>query len=261
MTNNKYLAWTSFVLFVLSVGTIILFLLLATVFSDLIENPETIILVIGAFSLLGTIMGFLSFKAPQAKVGGIGGLVILLLVLFVVPAGRETSVTPPQPVISFQEQPGHTGIADLDLIIDTVLAGDPEDELQLLQFISLACTQVEGLGGPPQCREGEGEGTVVEVFPFLGPEGHHMRRSEIDDWGGILASDVYAVYRVSPQVYSDEAYPAGEYAIVFLTENEQFFITTQVTNGEIVRIDNNFGDPADIDLEQIASEIILAPQQ
>ena len=88
-----------------------------------------------------------------------------------------------------------------------------------------------------------------------------MRHDETGDWSGIQASDVYAVYRVSPQVYSDEAYPAGEYAIVFLTGNEQFFLTVQVTDGEIVRIDNNFGDPADIDLEQVASEIILAPQQ
>ena len=261
MSNNKYLAWTSFVLFVLSLGTIMLFLLLATVLSDVIENPGIIILAIGAFSLIGTVMGFLSFKVPQAKVGGIGGLVVLLLILFVIPVGRETSVSPPQPEVSEQEQAGLTGIAELDLIIETVLAGDRGDELQLLQFSTLACTHTEGLGGPPKCREGEEEGTIVEVFPFLGPEGHHMRRSEMDDWDGIQASDVYAVYRVSSQVYFEEAYPTGEYAIVFLTENEQFYLTIQVTDGRIVRIENNFGASAAINLEQVASEIILAPQQ
>jgi len=261
MTDNKYLAWTSFVLFVLNVGIILLFLALATVLSNVIENPEIIILVIGAFSLLGTVMGFLSFKAPQAKVGGIGGLVILLMALFVIPVGRETSVSSPQPEVSVQEQAGHTEIAELNLIIDTVMAGEPEDELQLLQFTTLACTYAEGLGGPPKCREGEEEGTMINVFPFLGPEGHHVPRDEMDDWEGLQASDVYAVYRVAPQVYSDEAYPAGEYAIVFLTEDEQYFITAQVVDGKIVRIDNNFGNPADIDLEQVASEILLAPQQ
>jgi hypothetical protein len=261
MTDNKYLAWTSFILFVLSLGIILLFLFLATMFSDLIENPGLIILVVGVFSLLGAIMGFLSFKAPQAKVGGIGGLLILLLVLFVIPIGRETTMTPPQPDINFQEQTGHTGIAEIDHIIDTVLAGNPRDETQLLQFATLGCTHADGLGGPPKCKEDEEEGTPVEVFPFLGPEGHHMRRDEADGWSGIQASDVYAVYRVPPAVYSDEAYPAGEYAIVFLIENEEYYLTTQVTDGKIVRIDNGFGNPADVDLEQVASEIILAPKK
>ena len=200
-------------------------------------------------------------QSPQAKVGGIGGLVILLLVLFVIPVGRETNVSSPQPEISYQEQVGHTGSAELDLIIDAVLAGNPVEELQLLQFSTLACTHADGLGGPPKCGEGEDEGTKVDVFPFLGPEGHHMRRDEMGNWGGVQGSEVYAVYRNSSRVYSEDAYPAGEYAIVFLTENAPFYLTIQVTDGKIVRIDNNFGNPADIDLGQVASEIILPPQQ
>lgn len=88
-----------------------------------------------------------------------------------------------------------------------------------------------------------------------------MRHSNVEDWEGIQVTDVYAVYRVSPQVYSEEAYPAGDYAIVFLTGNEQLYLTAQVTGGKIVRIDNNFGSPADIDLEQVAAEIILKPQR
>jgi len=261
MTGNKYLAWASFVLFILSVGTILLFLLLVTIFRNAIENPGIIILSIGVFSLLAAVLGFLSFRAPQAKVGGVGGLVILLLVLFVIPVGRETSVTSPQPEITFHEQGAYTGIADLDRIIDTVLAGSPEEEIQLLQFSAISCTHTEGLGGPPKCREDEEEGTKVEVFPFLGPEGHHMRREELDNWNGIQATDVFAAYRVSSQVYSDPAYPAGEYAIMFLTGDEQLYLTVQVSDGKIVRIDNNFGNPADIDLDQAASEIILVPER
>jgi hypothetical protein len=230
-------------------------------FSDLIENPGVIILVIGAFSLLSTIMGFLSFKVPQAKVGGIGGLLILLLVLFVVPVGRETRMSPPQPEVSFQEQASFTGIAELDNIIDAVMARDLDAQIELLHFSTLACTTREGLGGPPKCLDSEVQGTEVEAFPFLGPEGHHMRKGDVADWGGIDTSDVYAVYRNSDQVYSDEAYPAGEYAIVFTTDNENFYLILQVTGGKIVRIDNGFGNPADIALEEISTEIILAPQR
>lgn len=261
MRDNKYLAWTSFVLFVLSVGIILVFVFFSPALIGTNENPGIVISVIGAFSLLAMIMGFLSFKAPQAKVGGIGGLVLLLLVLFIIPVGREATVIPPQPKVSVQEQTGSTGIAEIDTIIDTVLAGDPQEELRLLQFSSLACTHTDGLGGPPKCREGEAEGTIVEAFPFLGPEGHHARRNDMNDWAGIRASDLYAVYRVSEQVYSDNAYPAGEYAIVFLVENEDYFVTAQVSDGKIVRLDTTFGDPSEIDLERVASEIILAPQK
>jgi hypothetical protein len=256
MSNNKYLAWTSFIIFVLNLVAILIFLVTATLFSDRIENPGIIVLVIGVFSLLGTIMGFLSFKAPQAKVGGIGGLVILLLVLFIIPVGRETSVLYPQPEVSFQEQAGVTGIRDIDSVIDTVLSGDQGAIRQLLQFSTLACTHANGLGGPPMCKEGEPEGTMVEAFPFLGPEGHHMRVSDLDSWMGIEATGVYAVYRVSPRSFSDIDFPAGNHAIVFLTEQENLLVTVQVTDGKIVRIDNHIGNPPVIDFERDASAII-----
>jgi hypothetical protein len=261
MKGNKYLAWTSFVLFILSVGIILVFLLFASALSNVNENPGLLVLIVAAFSSMAMVMGFLSFKAPQAKAGGIGGLVLLLLILFVIPVRRETTVVPPQPETIVQEQTGYTGIAEIDTIIDTVLAGNLQEELQLLQFSSLACTHVEGLGGPPKCREGEAEGAEVEAFPFLGSEGHHMRRSEAGAWTGIQASDIYAVYRVSEQVYSDEAYPAGEYAIVFLVGNEDYSVTAQVRDGKIVRLDTTFGDPSEINLERVASEVILAPQK
>ncbi len=174
---------------------------------------------------------------------------------------RGSSWTPSKPDTNSWEQSDHTGFAEIDLIIDTVLAGTPKDELRLLRFSTLACTHADGLGGPPKCGDNEEEGTKVEVFPFLGPEGHHIRRSEMDEWTGIQASGVYAVYRVSHEVYSDEAYPAGEYAIVFIDRDEPSFITAQVTAGKIVRLDYTYNDPSTIDLTQVASEIILAPQK
>lgn len=261
MKDNKYLAWTSFVLFGLSVGILLISLLFSSAFSSINVNPGFLIFMIGAFSLLAMIMGFLSFKAPQAKAGGIGGLVLLLLVLFITPARRETSFVQPQPEGSTQEQAGQTGIAEIDAIIATVLAGDPQAQLQLLYFTEIACTRAEGLGGPPKCREGEAEGTIVEAFPFLSSEGHHARRDEMNDWSGIQASQVYAVYRVSDQVYSDEAYPAGEYAIVFLVEDRTEPVIAHVIDGQIVRLDDFLGSPEEIDLDQVASEIILAPQK
>lgn len=261
MGNNKYLAWTSFAFFILSAGISTLFLIFAGVLDDFIENPGAIILIVGAFSLIATIMGLLAFNMPQAKVGGIGGLTLLLLVLFITPIGRETTVVPPQPAPGMQERTDRTGIPEIDAIIETVLAGDQQEQLGLIQFSSLACTHADGLGGPPKCTGGEDEGTIIEALPILGPEGHHMRRSEADDWAGIRAFDVYAVYRVSDRVYSDENYPAGEYAVVFLVEGGEYYVTAHVGDGKIVRLDTGFGDPAGIDLERVASEVVLPPHR
>lgn len=260
MTNNKYLAWTSFSLFFLSAGLLLLLVLASPFLSAYIENPIQIIYGIGAFSLLATIMGFLSFKAQQAKVGAFGGLVLLLLVLFVIPVRVESTASTPQPEVVFQKQAGQTGIAEIDTVIDAVLAGDQSQILQLLQFSKLACTETDGLGGPPKCKETEVEGTEVEAFPILGSEGHHLRHSDLDNWKGIPATAVYAVYKVSPQAYSNDFYPAGEYAIVFRTEQENLLVTLQVTNGKIIRIDDKFGNPAVIDLEREASAVIVEPQ-
>lgn len=261
MTDNKYLAWTSLSFFILSVSMILLLVFATTFISDTIENPILFMLASGLFSLIAAILGLLSFKLPQAKVGTIGGLAVLLLSLFIIPVKRETISTTPQPETSVQGQYFHTGVAEIDTVIDIVLAGNHKDVSQLLQFNQLACTYADGLGGPPKCTEDETEGAIVDVFPVLGPEGHHMRYSDLDQWTGIPATDVYAVYRVSPNAYSDELYPAGEYAIVFLTEPEELLVTVQVTNGKIVRIDNNLGYPPEINLERDASEIILAPQK
>lgn len=261
MTDNKYLAWTALSFFILSVSMILLLVFTITFMSDTIENPIIFMLATGSFSLIATIMGLLSFKLPQAKVGAIGGLAVLLLTLFIIPVKRETTSTTPQPEISVQGQYFHTGFAEIDTVIDTVLAGNQNDVSQLLQFNKLACTHADGLGGPPKCTEDETEGAFVDVFPVLGPEGHHMRYSNLDQWAGIPATEVYAVYKVSPNAYSDELYPAGEYAIVFLTEQEELLVTVQVTNGKIVRIDNNLGNPPETNLERDASEIILAPQK
>lgn len=152
-------------------------------------------------------------------------------------------------------------MAEVDTRIDTVLAGNQNDVSQLLQFTKLACTHADGLGGPPKCAEGETEGALVDVFPFLGPEGHPMRYSNLDPWTGIPATGVYAVYGVSSNAYSDELYPAGEYAIVFLSEQKELLVSAQVANGNIVRIDNNLGNPPEINLDREASEIILGPQK
>ncbi|HSG41878.1 MAG TPA: hypothetical protein VLA72_01875 [Anaerolineales bacterium] len=88
-----------------------------------------------------------------------------------------------------------TGIAEIDVVLDAVESNDPQEIRSLLHFINVPCTNADGLGGPPKCREKESEGTVVEVFPFLGSEGGYLHKENLDLWIGIDVTQLYAVYR------------------------------------------------------------------
>jgi len=150
-----------------------------------------------------------------------------------------------------------TGIAELDSIIDAVLAHDATSLRAMTAYTQVGCTQTDGLGGPPKCDDGEAEGTLLEVVPFLGSEGHHQRRVEYEQWIGPDVLGLLAAYRVGPEEYSDEAYPAGEYAIAFLDANGMSDITLQVRGGRVVRFDYGFPGSLQGDLERDAAEILL----
>ena len=90
-----------------------------------------------------------------------------------------------------------TGIADIDAVIAAVESGDPQQVRDLFQFISVACTNADGLGGPPKCREGEAEETLVDVLPFLGSEGSFLHKENISNFPGVNVVGVYAAYKVS----------------------------------------------------------------
>lgn len=152
-----------------------------------------------------------------------------------------------------------TGLDGVDQIIDTVLAGNSSEFRQMVRFTTSACTHEMALGGPEKCREGEAEGTLVEVLPFLGAEGSHLRRDELSSWQGIDVAGLHAVYRVSDQAFSSADYPAGEYGIAFRTKDPQTIVTLQVENGRILRVDTSFGTPPELNFDRDAAEIILPP--
>ena len=140
-----------------------------------------------------------------------------------------------------------TGSQDLDHVIEVVLSGDADEIRTLIHFTPAKCTNAEGLGGPPKCEGSEAEGTTVEVLPLLGPEGGFVRKENIESWEVPQVSELFAVYETSDAVYTEENYPKGIYAIVFIEENEaQLSYTLQVTDGKIVRVDLGFEFPPQI---------------
>jgi hypothetical protein len=152
---------------------------------------------------------------------------------------------------------GRTGIPELDRIIEIVLAGNPDAVRSLIQFTQTACTNIEGLGGPPKCLANEEPGTPIEVLPFLGPEGHFIRKADIQTWDGLQASQLFAAYQVSDQAYTDVNYPAGEYALVFIGGLEnQTSLTLQVRGGRIVRIDVGLQFPPVLREEDVVKYLV-----
>jgi hypothetical protein len=150
-----------------------------------------------------------------------------------------------------------TDNSDLDSIIDAILGHDFPTIKDLTAYLEIGCTTQDGLGGPPKCQEGELEGTAVEVVPFLGPEGHHSRKSDYTNWQGPDVLGLLAVYKNSPGTYSVPAYPAGEYSLVFLLGSGPEKIILQIQEGKIVRYDYHLGGLSPEDLEDKAEYIIL----
>ena len=188
------------------------------------------------------------------------------IVLIILLAFLLLGCSPATPTVSGEYHPltERTGIDEIDNIIDAVASGDIQSVRSLLQFTNTKCTQAEGMGGPPKCREGEAEGTSVEVLPILGPEGHFIHKENIEEWMGVPADGLYAVYEVAPDVVSDSDYPPGKYAVMFVDQANQAVISLHIEDGKIVRVDYIFDNSPDIVngwIEREASKIILAPER
>ncbi len=183
-------------------------------------------------------------------------LFLLSMVLF----GSGCISNPRQTTVKTGTPRNLTGIPELDQIVSIVLNGNIDEQQSLIEFSEMGCTNAEGLGGPPKCEASEAEGSPVEVLPFLGPEGHFIRKADIDTWEGLNVTGLFAAYEVSDKAYSDANYPAGDYALVFLDAGSpETTITLQIKNGRIVRIDYRFGNPPTIKEEDVAKYLVMPP--
>jgi hypothetical protein len=174
------------------------------------------------------------------------------------PAPTQTTVTSSE----YYPLETRTGIAPVDRVLAAIASGDPQALRSVVEFTETGCTHKEGFGGPPKCREGEAEGTPVRALAFLGSEGGHLREEEIEQWIGVRADGVHAVYAVSGEVYSDEYFPAGHHAIVLVDGESPDGTILRIGETGIVRVDTIFDiSPESLSnlLEREAGTIILGP--
>lgn len=156
-----------------------------------------------------------------------------------------------------------TGNSDIDLVLAAVESGDAQELRYLVQYTNAPCTNADGLGGPPKCREGEAEGTMSEVLPFISSEGSFLRKEEIGNWRGIDPAALYAIYRVSPNALQEQYYPQGDHIAFFVARENQTVDALHIADGKIVRVDTLFGeipDSLETIIDRDTSEVILAPK-
>ena len=152
-------------------------------------------------------------------------------------------------------------MVELDAIVSAALSGESSALIPYFEYTRALCTTKQGLGGPPKCLPGENDGTPVNVLPLLGPgEGSFLRELDAPNWVGPRLASLYAAYRVSDLAYSDPDYPAGEYALVFATdEASPAPVTLQVTQGRVFRIDYGTEWPPRIRPEDVRTYLVTPP--
>lgn len=190
---------------------------------------------------------------------------VVSLCFAVLAGGACTPSNPTSPITTQDNPPSttRTGIPAIDNVLAAIESDDPQELSARIRYTVAPCTTADGLGGPPKCRDGEPEGTMLEVLPFLGSEGSFIRKSEIETWNGIDGHTLYAIYRVSENAPVEEYYPSGEYAVLLVSSDGSTALSLRLGDDGIVRVDELFdGSPATLDaiLERDASEVILAPK-
>lgn len=91
-----------------------------------------------------------------------------------------------------------TGIAEVDRVIEAVEAEDIETLSAMVAYFEQPCGPPQGIPAPPQCPEGEPDGTPVDVWWSATCEGYFVSRAETQSHIMGRVEDVglrlYAVY-------------------------------------------------------------------
>lgn len=141
----------------------------------------------------------------------------------------EVPLYPPQ---------ARSGVEEIDRIIDAFFGQKYESRKPLTRTLTAACTTTEFAVGPPLCREGQAEGTRVEVFPYRQGRGsRYATPEELDDLLQFPLGGIYAVYRIPQDGFEETWWPRGEYGIMFVSAEGDLGVELIVEGGQVVRIE------------------------
>ncbi|MCC7364932.1 MAG: hypothetical protein IT303_11225 [Dehalococcoidia bacterium] len=130
------------------------------------------------------------------------------------PTSAATTTSPTAAIATYPPET-RTGVAAVDAILATVLAGEADEVESRLAYIEVPCTANSSVPGP-ECPPGVPGGTNVRAFPRTGCESTYERMDVI----GPVVSDfltpelaLVAVYRVDPARPGQMA--PGAFGLVF----------------------------------------------
>jgi hypothetical protein len=105
------------------------------------------------------------------------------------------------------------------------------------------------------------DGTVVEAFPVSSGEGHHLHPADMDTAFDFTVRGLFAVYKVPEDVFQADYWPAGEFGLVFTSEENNYphTVTVFMDAGRIVRLDFNYTWPPFEMIKAASDEFILPP--
>ena len=95
MTHSRFVARIAFAQFALAVSIMTLGTCFPVLESFGMSNAGSLLWVVGTLALLATATGFLRLRCPQGKVAALGGLLLLIAVVLVLPLGTEITAVRP----------------------------------------------------------------------------------------------------------------------------------------------------------------------
>ena len=161
------------------------------------------------------------------------------------------------------EYPPHmrTGIKEIDAVIDAIMSEDINARIDLVRLTTTACTMEMGSGGPPKCKGKEEDGTSIDVFPISYGEGIFIRSGSFEEVFSFSVRGLLAVYHVPKDAFKAQYWPAGDYGIVFTSEDDgnPHVITVFVEDGRIVKLGFDYDWPPFEIIRKRSDEFILSP--
>lgn len=142
------------------------------------------------------------------------------------PAAGSPTPGPAETPASTAEPTSAPTFADLARIILQTARDNRLDLIEeLARFSPVPCTTtVEGIGGPPECRAGEANGTPVDVMLGAACEGFYVREGELPFETFALVVDdgppVFGIYRVTSSNIV-QGWPDAKYVVVLQQELPQ----------------------------------------
>ena len=156
--------------------------------------------------------------------------------------GDEGGHTPEPDAVAHDRPPSSDLPAAVVGTIDAVQRGDASHLRDLAEVVAVGCTHADGAGGPPKCAQGDAEGTVYEVFPFLGCQGGWVPLSELTAlFEGLLplTGELHAVVRLERGAGGDP-HSRGDTLIVFEPADSRMVtqaVGLALANSRFVRVE------------------------